>query len=453
MNKPNVLLLTIDSLRADILGCYGYDAGISPNIDKLAANGIRFTQAITGGSWTQAAFPPLMTSTYASMYGGCLGLLSPDRPSPIQALATHGYTTAGFSTSPHLSKATGYDRGFHYFVDLEPAEIDPWLRRIKGGQHLLRSPLLHYLLRLVGQRIRPARLYVSAAEVTNRILDRLNGLRQPFYAWAHYMDVHWPYHLEETLTHPQEIAQAWKDLAHMYGANWKGVPVTSAQKDHYRRLYEQAIRYTDAQIGRLLDCLDRSGQLSNTVIILVSDHGEEFLERGHWGHFERNLHDEILRVPLIIRLPGSTSGHVVQQVRTLDLMPTVLELTGCPPLAGLEGASLIPLWMQSDAIYSVQIAISEMWRDHRHIVAARTEAFNYIWDSRDPDQSELYDLHADPGERHNVRDLYPEKARQFQAHIDAHLQRVAAQETTPANFDAKPDAELLRRLRDLGYVE
>ena len=133
MNRPNVILLTIDTLRADRLGCYGHNAHITPNIDRLAHSGIRFEQAISGGSWTQAAFPVLLTSSYAAMYGGCLGRLAPERPSPIETLASHGYSTGGFSTNLHLSRATGFDRGFHHFVELNPVEVDPRLRRIKGG--------------------------------------------------------------------------------------------------------------------------------------------------------------------------------------------------------------------------------------------------------------------------------------------------------------------------------
>ena len=107
-------MLSIDTLRADRLGCYGCPRPLTPHLDKLAAGGIRFEQAITGGSWTQAAFPVMLTSTYASMHGGCLGPLSPARPSPIEALASNGYMTGAFVTSPLLGKAYGYQRGFQW---------------------------------------------------------------------------------------------------------------------------------------------------------------------------------------------------------------------------------------------------------------------------------------------------------------------------------------------------
>ncbi|MCA9928602.1 MAG: sulfatase-like hydrolase/transferase [Anaerolineales bacterium] len=451
---PNVILLTIDTLRADWLGCYGHDRPISPNLDRLASRSIRFEQAITGGSWTQAAFPVMMTSTYASMYGGCLGPLSAERPSLIGTLANSGYATGGFSTTPLLSKTYGYDRGFHYFSDIIPNEKDPSLRGVKGGQRLLRNPATHAVTKLFGANMRPAKVYEPAHVLVDEVMRWLDGVKRPFFAWAHFMDVHWPYHLEEELSTPEEIAQAWKDLVHLHEVNWQDAAITPQQKQHYIDLYEKAIQYTDTQIGRLLDYIDSSPFADNTMIIVVSDHGEEFLERGYWGHVEINLFDEILRVPLIMRLPGQKEGKVVpQQVRTLDIMPTVLDLAGCELPEKVEGISLTPLWNGRPEKYDSPISLSERWRDNTHVVALRTEAFKYIWDSEKPDTPQLYDLLTDPKETRNAIADFPEQAQQFQAHVDAHLARVA--ETTTFGDVNEPDLDesVINRLRDLGYVE
>lgn len=456
MNKPNVILLTIDTLRADVLNCYGYTKPLTPHIDKLAAAGIRFEQAITGGTWTQAAFPVMLTSSYAAMYGGCLGRLAAERPSPVTALAEHGYRTAAFSTNPHLSRATGYDRGFHCFSELKPAESDPPLRWRKGGQRLLRNRLVHSLSQLAGKNMRPARLYSSAADVTDSLGRWLEQTEPPFFAWAHYMDMHWPYHLEETLTRPKEIAQAWQDLAIMYDRSnfTRKKTITTDQRNRFVGLYEQSLQYLDTQIGRLMGCLAASGYDKDTIVIVVSDHGEEFLDHGRWGHWESNLYDEILRVPLIIRLPNGPQGAVIgRQVRLLDLMPTILDLCGCPSPDGLMGTSLLPLWTQPDLDYAGETAISEMRRDPWHRVALRTETFKYIWDSKRPDQPLLYDLQADPGETQDVSQQYEREIGRFQACIDEHRRRVA--ETEPAAVIPEPeyDEEVTQRLRDLGYVE
>lgn len=387
------------------------------------------------------------------MYGGCLGPLSTERPSPIEALSGRGYDTAGFSTSPLLSRSFGYDRGFRHFVDLNPNERDPLLSKLKGGKRLMRHPFLHYLASAAGISTRPARSYVSGSELTDHACAWIESATEPFFGWLHYMDVHWPYHFEETLERPHDIAQAWQDLGHMYRTNWKGEETSPAQRRHYLKMYEEATRYVDAQVGRLLDFLERSNRLDNTVIILVSDHGEEFLERRFWGHFEVNLHDEILKVPFIISGPGIPSRKVEgRQVRTLDIMPTILDVCGCPPPDGMEGNSLLPLWNAgTDDSWQV-ISISEMWRDHRHIVAIRTESFKYIWDSRYPDKPNLFNLESDPGELTDIRDEYPQQAAYFQEQVDQHLRRASS--PPEGQGDAVPMDELMiERLRQLGYVE
>jgi arylsulfatase A-like enzyme len=468
MNQPNVILLTLDTLRADMVGCYGQrssrgwlEQSPTPHLDRMAARSVLFQNAITGGSWTQAAFPPLLTSTYASMYGGCLGRLSPQRPSPVEALARAGYRTAAFSTSPLLSRKYGYDRGFEQFEDILPQRGDPALRRMKGGQALLRQPWLQRVGQALGADLRPAAVYGSAEELTQKSIDWLREAGEPhhsarpYFLWAHYMDVHWPYHLEEDLENPRASAQAWRDLAHLYEVNWHGATVSEQQRTHYVALYERALAYLDRQLGRLFAALEELGQVENTLLIIVSDHGEEFLERKHWGHFETNLHDEILRVPLLMRLPGQSQGRVVQsQVRTLDIMPTVLELCRCPAPEGMEGESVAPLWAGNGEayVYKGQLSISEMWRDERHIVALRTDQFKYLWDSHAPERPRLFNLAQDPQEQQDRSGDEPALAARFQEQVDNHRQRAAATAPATAALEPEMDQDLLNRLRDLGYV-
>jgi arylsulfatase A-like enzyme len=269
------------------------------------------------------------------------------------------------------------------------------------------------------------------------------------------MDMHWPYHLEEALIHPKDIAQAWQDLLIMNGRSNStdgSETITAAQRDHFLGLYKQSLQYLDTQIGRLMNHLEKLGYDSNTIIILLSDHGEEFLDHGRWGHWESNLYDEILRVPLIIRMPGWSGKVIGRQVRLLDLMPSILDICGCPLPGDLMGVSLKPLWTQDEAEYEVEAAISEMRRDPWHRIAVRTEAFKYIWDSKRPDQPDLYDLRADPAEKQNVSQRYPQEVIQFQAQVDAHRLRVAATEPAIAVPKLELDEEVAKRLRDLGYL-
>lgn len=452
MNPPNVILLTIDTLRSDMLGCYGNKAANTPNIDRLAASGIRFAQAITGGSWTQAAFPVLLTSSYAGMYGGCLGRLSQQRPSPVATLAEHGYRTGGFTTNLHLSRLTGFDFGFEDFSELIPAESHPRLSKIKGGQHLLRLELTHLISRPLGIHMRPARLYGSAEEVTDSLCEWLVKGRSPFFAWTHYMDLHWPYHMEESLAHPPEIAQAWRDLGIMYGrANFdRKKPLTLKERERFIGLYQTSLQYLDAQIGRLINFLEEAGLIHNTVVILVSDHGEEFLDHGRWGHWESNLFDEILRVPMVVLLPVGPQGKVIsQQVSLLDLMPTILDVCGIRAPAAMSGKSLAPLWESDEQDNLERIAICEMRRDPWHRIAVRTESYKYIWDNqRTP---ELYELTSDPSEKQNVWQMYPDLVGRFQAIVDEHLDRVRRTEPAAALPALELDTQVVERLRDLGY--
>lgn len=454
MKKPNILLLTIDTLRADWLGCYGHPKNISPNIDAFAKRAIQFNQAVTGGSWTQAAFPVMMTSTYASMYGGCLGPLSEERPSPITTLTIHDYKTIGFSTSPLLSKTFAYDQGFEQFIDLVPNEKDPAVRKMKGGQHLLRNPLFHQLTGLVGQKMRPAKVYEPAEVLVDSVIDWMSLNNGPFFAWAHFMDVHWPYHIEDRLTKPDEIAQAWEDLVHLHEVNWNDASISPEQKAHYIDLYEEAIRYTDAEIGRLLNWLDNSPLAEDTIILIVSDHGEEFMERGYWGHVEINLFDEILRVPMLMRLPAQQEGMVIdRQVRTLDIMPTILDICQLPIPEKIEGSSFAPLWNGNPQAYDEPVSISERWREDTHVVAVRTEAFKYIWDSDKPTAPQLFDLLSDPNELTNVVEKFPTEAAHFQRLVDEHLAKVEASQPDELVQEPVLDKSVINRLRDLGYVE
>jgi arylsulfatase A-like enzyme len=200
--------------------------------------------------------------------------------------------------------------------------------------------------------------------------------------------------------------------------------------------------------------LDQLGFGSNTIVIAVADHGEEFLDHDRWGHWESNLFDEILKVPLIFRIPDEPGGQVIRrQVRLLDLMPTILDLCDCPVPGGLMGTSMAPLWTEHEVAYDGEVALSEMRRDPWHRVAVRTEAFKYIWDSKRPDQPELYDLRTDPAEKQNVSARYPQEVSRFQASVDTHLQLVAETEPVTSAPELELDEEVIRRLRDLGYVE
>jgi arylsulfatase A-like enzyme len=212
------------------------------------------------------------------------------------------------------------------------------------------------------------------------------------------------------------------------------------------------VQFVDAQVGLLLDHVDRAARLDNTVIVVVSDHGEEFLERGHWGHVEINLHDEIIKVPLLIKLPGGSQARTIEhQVRTLDIMPTLVDLCGIPEPGGMLGESLRPLWTQSSQEQE-RIAICERWREQSHMIAVRTSSHKYIWDSQEPENPTLYDLVNDPDERKDVRAEQPEIAGSLSRHVNGQLARMRST-WRGGSSEVDEDEAVVARLKDLGYIE
>ena len=454
----NIMLVTIDTLRPDHLGCYGYSKPTSPHIDRLAQEGVLFQQAITGGSYTLSAFPVILSSTYASMYGGCKGRLADERPMLAEVLHKAGVRTAGITSNPLVGKPAGYDRGFDTFVELMPPRQQPSWHQIKGVQRLLRQPRVQTVLSLLHIEGKPLPVYVSGDEVTDQTCRRLDEAGEGFFLWAHYMDTHWPYHLENRLNSNAEIAQAWRDGAVMHRAFRHKVYPGDEQMRRVIELYDMAVQYVDEQVGRLTEKLIQLGVYDQTLIIVTSDHGEAFFDHERFMHGAYyDLYDEVLKVPLIIRFPGGTikPQTVKQQVRLLDLAPTILDLLRLPRPSRMEGVSLLPTISGSSDPDYPDHCISEMWDFMEgwsapwHCIAIRTEAYKYMYDNKRPDTYELYDLQADPGEKHNLRGERPEIAERFQAVLQDHLNRVEASQTRPLS----EEEEITRRLRGLGYID
>jgi arylsulfatase A-like enzyme len=455
---PNVVLVTIDTLRPDHLGCYGYRIPTSPRIDELARQGVLFEQAISNGSYTLSAFPAILSSTYASMYGGTRGRLAPERPLIAESLQWEGYSTAGFTSNPLVGLANGYDRGFDTFGELTPERHQPHWHRMKGVQRFLRRPTVQRALKLLRIEGRLLPTYVSGSEVTEEACRWLDQIVGRFFLWVHYMDAHWPYRLHDRLSTSRDIAQAWVDGLEMHAAFRQRRYPGDRQMERVIRLYDEAIQYADGQVGHLVDRLTERRLLDRTLLIVTSDHGEAFFEHGRYMHGAYyDFHDEILRVPLILRVPGACrSGlSIAGQVCLLDLAPTILEWLGVSPPPEMEGIGLLPLVEGNEGPDRPEHCISEMW-DYKeewsepwHCAAVRTETHKYIFDSRRPGSRELYNLQADPAESTDVWATEHDTAEPLRAVLEAHMKRVEASSSHPLH----EDEEITRRLRGLGYVD
>ena len=395
----NVLVITLDTLRADRVGSYGYAAARTPVLDALAARGARFASATTTTPLTLSAHTSLFTGTWPTTHGvrDNTGFYVDDAVTTLaEVLKGRGYRTGGFVGGFVLDARWGIAQGFdHYFDDFDLSEdVGPGLDAIQ----------------------RPGAEVVDAATT---------WLKQPgtapFFAWVHLYDAHTPY------AAPAEFARQFPDTRD--GA------------------YNAEVAYADSQVGRLLAALEADGRLDNTIVVLLSDHGEqlgEHREQSH-GFF---VYDASVQVPLIIAGPGVTTRVVPDQVRIIDVMPTVLDLAGIEVPAAVQGASLRPAL---EGERQTLLAFSESWYPRFHygwseLRAVRDGRYKFILAPR----RELYDVVADPGELNN---LAPTEAARADT-LERALRALVAQ-TTRAEASKGPqpvDAVAEQRLRALGYV-
>jgi arylsulfatase A-like enzyme len=420
---PSVLVVLVDTLRADHLGCYGAAPSPSPVVDRLAAGGLVFEHAVAQSSWTMPSVATLFTGLHPRSHGvvgasadgasaaSDPGFLADALPTLAEHAEAAGITTVGVSASPLVSRATNLARGFETFVEFG------WDRARKD--------------------------WPPAAEVNARFLrwlEQNRGLR--FLAYLHYMDPHDPYTPPAALRPPApagvrpEVAAGQIDPL----ARRPGAPLTSAEVGHLRRLYDAEIRAWDAELGTLLDALAAQGP----IVVVTADHGEEFLEHGRLKH-RVHLYDELLHVPLVIAGPGVRPGRVAEQVQGIDFFPTLAGLLGTAPPRDLPGNDLLAARPEAPAFSETLYGLMPDGAT-TPIVSLRTAAWKLIH-APALGRWELYDLVRDPAERQDRFASAPEGA--------ALAQLLAAWE---AAAPAPPRAEghdpaLGEKLRALGYVD
>jgi arylsulfatase A-like enzyme len=471
----NIVLLTIDCWRGDHLGALGAVPSPTPHLDRLAAEGTVFRQAITAGGWTRPAMMALFSSVYASRHhGGSLRRLAPELPVLSELLQAHGYHTAGFTANLVCGRRGDFDRGFDAFADLRTKDrlslVWNRFRRIRGFTRatnpILSRPATHQLLRLFGLRLKLPEVSPSARQLTDEVLAWLGkSPGRPWFLWAHYIDVHWPYRLSRRPHRPHEIAQAWQDrqvYRRVVQSQGRFDPGAETRA-RWKQLYREELMTVDEQIGRLIAHLRTSGQWPHTVIVATSDHGEEFYEHGTWAHSWNQLFDEGVRVPLVVRVPGLTGGRSVrQQVSLLDVAPTLLTLVGAEPPETMLGVSLQTL-LDGTAPTADQPpvrseAIVEMLghrKSARYRLGVRTEPHRYIHDIDQPHGNQLYDRHADPLEQLNSYSKADPVARRFD---ELRFEHMAPIIPDLLELDKEADAldgfepEVADRLRAMGYI-
>ncbi len=409
--RPNVLLISADTLRFDHLGVNGYERDTTPALDALAARGLNFTHAYSHAPQTAMSHTSLLTSLYPSVHGVFEHGQEPD-PDLVtlpEALQAAGYATGAFTQLNGRTFEPGFET-WHY--------LESELESNKGLADL------------------------------SVLTDWVGAREKPWFAFLHSYDVHLPYSPEE------EYIEMW---APDYDGVLKGefvrrrtvdavndgsLVTTERDRQYIVDLYDAELRRLDDIYTKLFADLEAMGELDNTIVILFSDHGEEFGEHGNWGRHSYTLHEELLRVPLIFAGPGIPVGQTEDAaVRLVDVAPTIFDLLQIEHPEHIMGEALQPIWDGTE-------------RTPRQVVAERNNERALIHAGFKYYQDKLYDLRADPWGTVDVAAENPDVVERLSVALTdwtARFAEMAAVVRTDGTIRLTPEEE--RRLRALGYLQ
>lgn len=448
-----VLLITVDTLRADHLGAYGYALATSPNIDKLAERGVLFRSANVQWPKTWASMASLLTGRYPKTTG--LQLKPRVLPQSLlmlsEVFSEAGYETAGIVANFNVGRTMGFEQGFDHFVE---SWQERWLDE-EGSRDYVNA---------AGR----VKAYTNATLVTDQALQWLEDrdASQPFFLWLHYMDPHGPY------LPPQQYAELFNGQHTSRKLSSSRIPTYQQQQEagrviedlaHYEAQYDRQIRYFDDEFGRLVASLNELG-LDRSLIALTADHGESLTEHGYYFEHGFNAYQPTAHVPLIIAQPGviSPGRRINRPVELLDLTPTLVELAGIDVPPSHEGSSFAralrgethdvadkPVFTESGYdVDASQLAVRDQnWK----LIHVRSE-------SDRPNLSgaefELYDLAKDPGELANVAEWNPEQVARLRGELSRWYNATEGRDELGDEVDLESlDKDSRDMLKALGYID
>jgi arylsulfatase A-like enzyme len=431
VTQPSVLLITIDCLRAQNMGCYGYSRNTTPFIDSLASQGVLYN-AFANGPFTAAAFPAILSSTYALDNGRYITLINRDIVSEI--LQKEGVKTAAIHSNPYLSSNFLYNRGFDYFEDFmnyqetQSKEMPFNISKIlTGGNRMITRVLQHIsplkeaksiIKNWISLREPP---YVAADTITQCACTWIGETSpDPFFLWVHYMDLHEPYTILNT------------DIKQVYSCNISRLSQAALihpKRKHRQALinvYDDKLLYVDQCIRTLCSCIKKN--VRTPVIIITADHGQEFFEHGDFGH-RAKYYDEILKIPLVAYGLSEKSCTGLQS--QVNIPPSVLALYGIQPPVSYQGK---PFWSGGK-----EFIISESSHNQKGFYmvgspsfypectsfACRTKTWKYILQYK---KEKLYNVKKDPSERQNVAAHHQKVVETFRKIRDIHNKNRAFKE-------------------------
>ncbi|HEV2493507.1 MAG TPA: sulfatase-like hydrolase/transferase [Terriglobia bacterium] len=406
-SRPNVVVITFDTTRADHLGCYGDPHVGTPNIDTLARAGVRFSEAYTPVPITLPAHTALFTGSFPMAtgmhdFGG--NKLSPEATTLAKVLHARGYSTAAFIGAAVLESRFGLNQGFDVYFD-----------------HFDVSRLDESALDLIQRR--------GDAVADNALAWLKQGPPQPFFLWVHFYDPHFPYTLPEP-----------------YATRYRTHP------------YDGEIAFADAQLGRLLAFLKQQKLFDNSLIVFAADHGEGLGEHGEKNH-GFFIYNSTLHVPLVIKLPATkpsvSSSAIASPVSLVDVMPTILQDLAIPVPASVQGRSLLGLLLRrsGEGEADSSVLYAETYLPLLHFGWSQLRALQSNgWEYIDAPHPELYDLRTDPRELKNVYSTRQSLAHEMHNRLYDVIRRYTPTQGNPAAEKELTDPALLDRLRSLGYV-
>jgi len=444
-STPPIILMSIDTLRADHLSCYGYGRDTSPNIDEFAQEAVLFERAISQAAVTAPAHMSLFTGLTPAVHrvfnhsedGAANNTLAPTIKTLAEILTEQGYLSMGYHGGGNVSGDLGFARGFESYTRRQvrwaklrenPDALEPIRETIRRSRSE-DKPLFLFLHNYICHDP-----YVTAPEV-----DRLRYLKDPV----------------------PSLPVSFEDLAgRAKGTNprarfWRNVRLANPKHlDHIVSLYDGDIHYADFVFGRVEALLREEKIWNQAFVILLSDHGEEFFEHGdklHWRLFVETLH-----VPLIVKYPsGAHAGtRVSQVVRSFDVMPTLLEAMGLDSTAGMQATSLSPL-LATPADYKPLII---SYANQKPGGALRFQDEQYVYSNQSSHRCDewVFDAASDPRERHNLAAQRPTVAQTLAARasrVKSANQRLAEQLNSRDGDLVEPDEEVMAELQALGYVK
>ena len=428
---PPVVVISLDTLRADHVGAYGYDRDTTPNIDAFAKDAVLFESAFTPGGGTLPAHMTLLTGLAPEVHGVTAQSetrLDPGRETLAEILQKAGYRTAGFTGAGYVRARWGFDQGFDVFDDAG-----------RGFEQILPKATAW-----LDSGKEPPFLFLHTLDIHSD-WDRL-----PYDAPLPYRDRFVSEDAPDSFDGCRDERCASKLLAWLNQQSRKGKIdlkeyFTPEEVRYLIDLYDGGVAYTDARFGELLDELKKRGLYDEAIIVVVSDHGEEFLEHGLLLH--EQIYDEVVRVPIMIKLPGGRHGgrRVSALVGLADVMPTALDAAGLAATSAVRGGSLLPV-IEGNAEGR---AFVHVWG-----IPEKLRAADWSLVRHEDGTFELYHLRRDPGETKNVAESHPGMTQALSRQLDsirASLATSRQASKAPKKVDLPP--EVVDQLKALGYLQ